>query len=432
MSDGVGSPAPGRRWPPGSRASRLNTGKYRASAGLADQFVYSASNFGLTVLVARSATPDEFGSFSLLFAGYLIAICVLRGLTSETQIVRYSAVTQERWRMGATAGAGASVAFGTIFGLLIATGGVIAGGTAHSLGIALGGLLPFLALQDNLRYAALASGRPSAALFNDIIQGLGQFALAAILLMRGAASPTTLVLCWGIGACLGAAVGSYSLGVRPRLRSTRSWLREHGDLAYRYAADALASQGSYQAVAYVVTATAGLVAAGALRGAQTVFGPPASLIQGVQSAIVPELVRTHSHSPPRMRSQAYLVGAGLSLVGLVWSVAILLLPDRVGTEILGPTWHHVEPLLIYFAIAQVAAGLRIGPTVGLRALGNARRTLSARVHSTVLGLLLAVIGAVWAGALGVAIATAISAPLQAAIWWRHFQLAATEDSSRSL
>ena len=107
-------------------------------------------------------------------------------------------------------------------------------------------------------------------------------------------------------------------------------------------------------------------------------------------------------------------------------MVVLLIPDRLGTQLLGPTWHNVEPLLPYFAFAQVVNGMWIAPMVGLRALQSGRRTLTrsrSRYRPRRRGQ---VVGALLGGALGVAIAIALVRPVQLAIWWYHYSRAARQ------
>ncbi len=61
----------------------------RTGWGLGDQMVSSLTNVALTIMVARSVSADEFGTFSLLLATYLVCVTLVRGLTSEPLLVRF-------------------------------------------------------------------------------------------------------------------------------------------------------------------------------------------------------------------------------------------------------------------------------------------------------------------------------------------------------
>lgn len=407
---------------PGSGGVR----KKRVGVGIADQLLYSLTNFVLTVLVARSVSASEFGAFALVMAAYLTVVAVVRGLTSETLVVRLSAAEPGPWRRGATAGNGASVVFGAIAGIGLVAFGLLTSGSLASTAIAVGVAMPGLMVQDYLRFAALSCGRPGIALANDAVQAAVQFGLTGVLLAMGSSSPYLFVAAWGIGAHVGALVGLIALRLPIRPDRVVVWLREHGGFAARYAADDLAQQGSQQATTYVVAATAGLIDTGALRGAQTVFGPPSILNLGVQAAVTPELVRIRRRSMRTLRLTVLLLGGALGAVGAVWAALALLCPQRVGVALFGSTWAHARHLLIYFGIAQAANGTRVGAMAGLRSLSAANRTLVARSVVLLLGLTFQVVGAVLNGATGVAIAIAIVSPIQAVVWWWQFTVAARE------
>lgn len=403
-------------------------GLRRAATGMADQGLYSATNFALTVLVARSTTPHDFGSFAIVLATYMIVVAVTRGLTSETLIVRYSVrsagpTARGQWRVAAGAACGVGAAIGLLVGaVLVAIGLLGAGGDASRVMVCLGALLPALLVQDFYRFAALAEGRPSRALINDGVAAVVQFAASAALIAGHHASAVTLVLAWGAGAAAGGVTGFALLRVGPRVDRIGFWFRQHRALALSYATDDLVSQSS-QANAYVVAAVNGLADAGALRAGQTVFNPPSIANMSVMVAVTPELVRVLGRTPARLPRLVSYIALSQCILAVAWSATALLLPARVGTALFGLTWINAHPLLVFLAIGQVGIGLRVGPMAGLRALGNGRRTLRARSYVTVLMWVSTISAAALDGARGVAIATAFANPVQAGIWWWQFRKA---------
>ncbi len=404
---------------------RKYRGGLRAGVGIADQMLYSLTNFALTVIVAREVSAKDFGAYSLVIATYLIGVSVIRGLTSETLMVRFSASGQDEWSRAATDACAAATMLGLAAGLGVVALSFFVGSLA-SMALTFGILFPGLVLQDYLRFAAMSAGRPGLALLNDATQAVVQFSVAAVLVVITNPSVWMLVAAWGGAAYFGAAVGAIALRLPLRASRALIWLRGQFDLAGRYALDDLASQGSQQATTYVLAGVAGLTDAGALRGAQTVFGPPSILNLGVQAAVTRELVRVLSRSANRMRRYVAGLSLGLGTVGLLWGTLALLCPRNIGEALFGTTWVAAHPLLVYFVVAQTANGVRVGPTVGLRAMGAANHTLTARLIVTVLGLVSQIVGAMLAGATGVAVATAVVTPVQGAVWWWQFEVACLE------
>lgn len=400
--------------------------KRRAFVALVDQGLFSFSNFGLTVVVARGVTTREFGAFSLAMATYLLGTVVLRGLTSETLMVRFSAADPVLWRRAAASAAGAGLALSVTFAAVVALAGALVGGETGAGFIAVALMFPGLAMQDYMRFAALALGRPLFALWNDLTQVILQFGIIGWLIASDRQSVWVLILAWGASAYVAAGLGSGLLHLLPRPIQTLAWFGSQGDLAWRYGMDDLSNQGSTQATSYVVALAAGLQDAGAVRGAQTAFGPSSVITMGVQSAAVPELVRSLRYAPHRFHTEVIGVGLALSMVSALWGCAALLLPANVGEMLFGDTWGTAHPLLVYLTIAKVADGFRVGPTIGLRSMGAARRTLQARWLTTTFGLTFRLVGASVYGAVGFMAADAITRPLEAFVWWHHYQRARRE------
>lgn len=403
----------------------------RAALGVLDQLLFSLSNFALTIVVAREVTATAFGAFALGMAAYLLCTAVLRGFTSETLIVRFSSADDRSWRAASGSAGGVSLLLGAAAGLvLVCIGWTVSGVTGQTM-LVLGVLFPGLALQDFLRYTALAAGRPAAALMNDLTQVVVQFLLVAALVLTDQDSAWLFVAAWGVGAHVAAAVGMATLRVVPLPHRFLAWFRDHGDLAGRYALDDFASQGSQQVTTFALAGLGGLRDAGAFRAAQTAFAPPSMFNLGVQGAVTPELVRALRHSLRTLRRDIVVLAVGLGLLSAAWGVVVLLIPDTWGEAALGATWDGAKPLLIYFAVAQVANGIRVAPESGLRALGAANRTLKARLVVSLIGVGFQLVGAVVAGVMGVAVATAILKPVQALVWWWQYRVA-SRDLERSL
>ena len=152
---------------------------------------------------------------------------------------------------------------------------------------------------------------------------------------------------------------------------------------------------------------------------------------GLQTAMMPELVRTLKRSSRAMARVALGIGLALGVFGAVWGVLALLAPTSVGRFFFGDTWPLVEPLVVYFLIAQAANGLRMTPLVGLRAMGAANRTLIVRVLSILVGLVAQLVGAIIDGVYGVAVANAIAGPVILGVSWWQYRLALA-DHDRAL
>jgi len=378
--------------------------------------VSSLTNVALTIMVARSVSADEFGTFSLLFATYLVCITLVRGLTSEPLLVRFSAAEPTTLSRAVSQSSGATVVAALLL-VLVLTAVVLATGLVPELpALIFLATLPGLLLQDHWRYALLAAKKPHKALANDVAWALAQLLAVTALALTDRLTLVLLVLAWGGAANVAALVGLLQVRVRPRMCRAAQWLREQGDLAGRYAAEGFAFQGANQATVFVVAAVAGLAAAGSLRAAQTMFGPLVVLTLGIRLALVPEAVRATTRSVRRMTRLVFAAAGLLTTVTAAWSIAVLLLPNAAGEALLGSSWALAVPLLVYVAVDRLANATIIGPFLGLRALADSRRSLRARMVVSALAVLGGVVGALVDGARGAAIGAAASSLVSIAVW----------------
>lgn len=389
----------------------------RTLVGLADQLLYSLTNFLLAILVAHHSTPAGFGRYSILVATFLIASAVNRGLTSEPLVVRFSTADRPAWARAATEGLTLATGFGVVAGLVLFTLALVLLPAAFtSMAAAFSVAMPALFAQDFLRYAALAVGRPGAALTNDMCVAAVQIAISVALAATGQAGAVTFVLAWAAGGLVGAGVGTAVLRVRLTLPNARA-VFGHRDLAARLGADNFVAQLVQQSTGYLVAAVSGLAAAGGLRAAQTVFTPPAILSLGAQSALTPEFVRLQSTSLASMRRAMRALTTGLVGFSSVFLAAALVCPNSLGVDLFGASWAQAKPLLLFIGLAMIpGSGVSIPAIVALRALGDARRTLRARTLANLLTLVAVATGAFVGEAKGACIGLSIASTAQAVIW----------------
>lgn len=388
----------------------------RAGWSLGDQVLASATNFGLLLIVARSVSPEDFGTFALVMAGYTLVAYIGRGMTSDPLTTRYSGCSHDEWACGVRASTSAVIGLGLVLGAVVGLLALVLPPEVRGAVAAFAVVIPGVLLQDHLRFAFFAAARPKHALVNDAIWAATQVGAVAWLLGTGMPSVALLVLAWGGAGTVAALVGLAQLGERPWPSRTLSWFRDQRDLWGFYTVENALLQVTNIAMLAVVGAVAGLAAAGSIRAATVVFGPLIVLSLGVVAVGVPELARLAARRPNAVWGASIALGCGLALVGALWGVMAYLLPGWVGQMLLGETWALAVPILPLATVDVVAALFVIGPFVGLRALGSGRRSLGARVVFGVVRLAAACVGAFLGGAQGALIGFAIVAPVQMAIW----------------
>lgn len=393
----------------------------RAGWNMADQVVSSGTNFALSILVARSVSADGFGHFAVAFTLYTFLYGAGRALIAQPIVVRYTTVGSEGFLAAGSAAAGAATLLGLGAGTVIGGVGFVTGG---ALGIALlcvGALLPGLLLQDMWRSLFVAQGRPSAALVNDVVWGVVQFAALAAVLRLGPRNAATMLLAWGGAALVAALVGILQFGARPRLRASLPWLHRQRDLL-RYYGPAFLLMHTSQLTLLLISVLGAPSDVGAIRAAQVVLGPLLLLSASMSTFVTPEIARRGLRGP-RAVQVAVVLAAGLVLVDVLWGAVVLTLPDRIGTELLGSTWASASEVLPATLLSVVALAAATGAHVVLYGLGYARETLLAAAAQAPLFLVLGLGGLqLWqapGAALGIALAQCALVPI---VWWQLLRL----------
>lgn len=384
---------------------------------VADQMVSSAGNFIFIALVARTATIQEFGAFSLTYAFYAIALGAGRAIGGDILLLRAvhrpeeARAESERLlvlvvALGALAGAG-------LFAVTLVIGDTL-GATMRALGIC----LPILLLQDAIRYCFFARGESGRALLNDSVWTVGQIALfAAVLALATGVGPALLIFAWTGGAGLAVAVGLLQTRLVPRLSSHVSREELDSTRARSFLIDFALSAASLNLAFYAIAGVAGLAAAGAVRGAMFLFAPLSAMVSGLRIVVLPALGRTAFEGHQHLQRTAARFALGFAILALTYSSLVIPLPSSFGKLILGDTWEAAQPLLLAIAVMYFAWAVGTVAFTGLRALGGGGILVQIRARSAVLYLGCIVVGAAIGDAPGAAYGMAVAFSIEAALWW---------------
>jgi O-antigen/teichoic acid export membrane protein len=395
----------------------------RLSWGLVDQVLSSATNFALTVFVARAAFGADFGAFAIVLTTYLLAAGVGQGVVSQPFAARYSAAAEPGARAAVAAATGAALAVGAVLGAACLAASIFTPGPLAGQLLVLGISMPGLLLQDAWRFIFVALGRPERAAVNDGAWALVQAAAFALLLSTGHGSPIALLIAWGLAAAAGAVLGCVQARGAPSPLSALAWARAERGVASGFVAQAVVIRGAGQLLYTFIALVAGLGASGTVRGAQVLFGPLTLMYQGLLLAAVPESVRKLRSSPAAFARFTRWVSVAATLTAVGWSAIVLTLPGWLGSQALGATWDGARPLLPAVAVQIVAVGISIGPQVGLRAKGAAGRCLRIDAVQALLLLAAGVAGARLQGGYGAAVGIAAATAAAAVVWWLGLETA---------
>jgi O-antigen/teichoic acid export membrane protein len=386
----------------------------RTGWGLADHAICAGTNFLLLALVARRVPVAELGGFALVYGYYVLAVELSRAACGEPLLVR-----QPRTGRVIAAATGTALAAGVAAGLLLA----LVWPRPEALVLAV--LLPGLLVQDAYRMVFLACATPQRAFAIDMVWAVGQCAGTLVVLQISTALVPVLLV-WGLSGTVAALLAIALAPAAPRPWLAGEFVREYGMLARPYVVEAGALASAGYTVLLAVGGIAGLAAAGALRAAQTLLGPLNVVLGAARLLGIAELARATHRRTQGVLSISGLLAAVCAVAGL----AVLTLPDRVGTWLLGEAWAAAVPLLAALTLQRVAQGAAVGFTCALRADEAVRSLLWLRLAAAATTVLGGVAGAAWGGAPGAAAGLAASAlaVLAAAVvlWWRNLSTVAEE------
>jgi O-antigen/teichoic acid export membrane protein len=411
--------------------SRLGSASARRSlAVLVDQGLSSASNFLLVILVARSLSTRDFGTFAIAFSCLALGLGLSRaniGVPLSIDLPGESDVRVVDEAVARSIAVG--IATGAVLGLVVAGIALFladGSGLRASL-LVLACASPFLVAQDVARYVAIAQGVPRRAAVAD---GLWVLVGVAVLVggeLGGRQSASIAAGGWVLGGLIGLVALRPCLR-RPVWRSTTHWFAT--DRRRRHlTVDALTSAVAPLLVVTLVATIVSPVAVGSLRGASTLMSPINVAIAAVSLGAVAEIRR---RPWPHARRFMALLCLGLAGCAVLWGVGVLLLPDSVGQFLLGHTWSSARPVLPFSAAEFAALAIWNGAVALLRASERTRLSAALRVVYLVLGVSAAAAAALATGsAVGIQAALAATAVALAVISWLRAWPSAEQQQSHS-
>jgi len=396
----------------------------RLGWGVADQAVSSITNFAMSLYIARELGAVVFGAFTLAYVTYGIALNASRGLTTDPLLVRFSALDETTWRAAVGDCTGTSAVVGCAAGACACLAAVFLDGNTRLAFLALGLTLPALLLQDSWRFAFFAAGRGKQALLNDTVWASVLLPVLLLLRLAGEQSVFWCVFAWGASAGVAAAVGPLQARVVPKFWHWRKWLFHHRDLGPRYLLEGAYNSVATQMRSYGISLLLGLAALGYVQAASTLMGPVMVVYFAMGLVLLPEAVRIRRESLRRLARACLLTAAGLSLVAVGCAAVLLIgMPMGLGHLLIGSLWRPTYPLILPFAIQVVGGCVAAGASLGLHALGVARRSMRAMVVSSSLTVVGALVGAATSGAVGAVLGMAAASWVGVVMFWGEFRAA---------
>lgn len=384
---------------------------------LLDQALSSLSNFGVSVIAARSLDAHSFGIFALCYSGYLTLLVLVHGLVAEPFMMKMAAEPRQRVRREAGASVRSTALAGVMLGAPLVLGGLVAGGEGGRAAAVLGVGLPVLFVFEVHRWVAFTERRPWVAAAAD---GAWLVALVGgVIVLRALGGPpdtvgTTLAV-WIGGCFVGLVVFLYQLGFPHRPR--RPWFLRHRELGVPVAAELVVDRGSRFLSNVVVGGVISVAAVGALEAGRLVYSPLNVLYLGATATLLPEAISRLAAGDVRAVVRiGRLASVGLIVGTVLFGVVVALLPASYGRAVLGDRWEAARDVLVPMTVFFVASGASYGTKIRLRAYKAVRRSLMLRVIGAIVLLVLTSIGLLIGTVSAVAWALAGAMVLTMVLW----------------
>lgn len=390
-------------------SGRARRPRINAVLGVIDQGVSSLTNFGIVIVAALALTRHEFGAFSAAYivCGLLVA-CAQAVIGQELVLTRGSrAVALARCRDALLFAAFLGVAMGA----LISAGAWFFGELRWPL-LIVGVTLPFLLVQDTVRYCASLLGTMPLAVISDASWlALATIGVVGLQLVQGDPSPASYIAIWTVAGSLAGLLSLYRFREPSLPRPTLNRFRVRSYLGYRFIWEFLALRASSQTLILVLGILAGLSATGAFRGATTLFGPLIVVILAATSFGAPVISSIHI---ARRDTALILMTAVLLLACLTLTTTLLLLPEAAGARVLGDTWEAARKFVLPIGAQTAFTSISTVAFLALRIV-EPKATLSLRLYPALVMVPLFFFGYWTAGTVGAAWAIALTSACQSVL-----------------
>jgi O-antigen/teichoic acid export membrane protein len=389
-----------------------------AGIGVVDQALSGLTNIVVTILVARSVSPDAFSAYAVSFAVFVLCLGIFRAVWSEPLIVRFSNAGPSELSRAVRGMAPWSLLSAAAIGVVL----LLAGGALWHTGLGgclmtLGLVLPAVLMQDFVRFSYFAARRPKGAVAVDVAWAVALLVFLPLLIALRCPYAEAYIAVWGLGALLASCALAFDLRRTFAIPGSKRWMHGHRPFAVKYSFEYAAIAGTTQGMVLVLGAILGASAVAALTGAQVLFGPMNIFNSGLLVVLTAEGTRIAARRQVRrLATLAGLSSLAAGGVAAVWLTLMVVAGDRIGPVLLAESWPTVKPVVVPDGLGAVAAGLILGGLIGLRSLAEPGLSLAARLGSVPLTVAGGLIGAYTGGIVGAALGMSLGLWLSLGGW----------------
>jgi hypothetical protein len=351
-----------------------NNAKFRGLSGAADQILSSLSNGMILYAVAVVSTAQYFGLVAVQLTMLAAGLGALRGALGTKLLLKAGEGTSSIRREGAYAVTAALLLSPVLAAAMFL---VRAPGLLQPT-IVLAVATPIVLVQDVLRYVAITEGRPHVAAIWDGVWLIGSLGLLVCTWLNWEfVTVSFLIAGWGVLG-LAALVGlALSTRLLPRVSGFVGWLRTDWQNRLRYGVDTALEQLGILLMLVLVALLVSPVVVAALRGATALLTPVSILIGSLPLIVIPETVRRSASPQEVWRKLQIVYVPGICAVLLV-SLVVRVLPDNIGTLILGNSFGITQQIIVWMGLQYIAAWFALAMMLWLKTFNRSADLLKLK------------------------------------------------------
>lgn len=368
----------------------------RVGFTLIDQAALSGANFLLTILLARTLTPADFGSFSVAFTVFLFLLGFHNALILEPMGVLGAAVEDGHLSGYLREVVWIHLAVSVVLAGVMAVGAAMV--TATSLRASLfaaAGMFPLVLLGWTLRRACYLRSRAGTAAASSCMYAALLLLLTWVLAESGGTSPVTawfVIAAANVASCL---IPWRQLGVRldtGRMRHSMDAIRATAIKHWRYGNWILVTAALALPTQYVQVLVAAwfvdLAAAGELRAAFVFLVPIFQAMAALGSVLaLPVMARDASRGDQAaLRRKTLLITGAFFIMSVVYAVVLLLVLSPITQVLLDDRTPQVRTLIPILVLCPILTAVGTGCSLALRASQHTAFFPLSSVASAIVGV----------------------------------------------
>jgi hypothetical protein len=327
------------------RAAPLRVG---SALSLLDQGLTSLCNFSAVILAARALSASGFGHYSLIHLVYLVALGAFQALYNQTLVLETGDAIARQ--LAVVRALRSTLRAALVFSGLLAGAAVLASDDMAPLFAVLALTAPALLLRETLRGWCSLERLPQLAVVGNSLWLLGYLAAVMLIAANQTPSPWIYFATWSAtGAASGFVYLAYFVKVGPISCSLEA-KASLGKLGRRFMLEFVLMRGTSQSLVMALGALSTASTTGAVRGANSLFGPLNVLLNAVSAYAIPIVrsVAVHRH-----RRLAVCMSAALGGISGAVTTVLLLLPADIGHALLGETWPLARAYILPLGVESI-------------------------------------------------------------------------------